>query len=162
MAKSRLQKKVVVDEIAKLSGDAKSVVFVSFKGLPVKEETALRSSLRAEGVKYKVVKKTLLSRALEGKFPGEKPEIEGMGAIAVGDDMIAPARGVYEFQKTHAGMISIVGGVFEGKYVSATEMMEIATIPGHDVLFAKFLNVINSPIQRFASVVDQYAKKMEA
>lgn len=162
MAKTKDQKKVLVSELSSIAGKAESVVFVAFNGLLVKDETALRASLRDKGVDYKVVKKSLLERALNEKgFSGTMPVIEGMAAIAYGVDKIAPAREVFAFQQEHKDNISIVGGVFEGRYMNQVEMMEIATIPPAEVLYGQFLNVINSPIQRFAAVLDQYASKME-
>jgi large subunit ribosomal protein L10 len=73
--------------------------------------------------------------------------------------MIAPAREVYNFQKTHKGLLNILGGIFEGKFVDGVKMQEIAMIPSREVLYAQFVNLINSPIQRFAVVLDQIAAK---
>jgi large subunit ribosomal protein L10 len=81
----------------------------------------------------------------------------GQIAIAYGEDLLSPAREVFSFAKTHKDNISIVGGVFEGKYMNASEMMSIATIPPLQTLRGMFVNLINSPIQRFAVVLDQIA-----
>jgi len=66
------------------------------------------------------------------------------------------------FQKGHKENIEIVGGVFEGRYMNASEMMSIATIPPLQTLRAMFVNLINSPIQRFAVVVNAIAQKQNA
>jgi large subunit ribosomal protein L10 len=159
MAKTRDQKKALVKEIAKVVGDAKSVVFVNFTKLQVKDETMLRRALLDSGSKYQVVKKTLLTKAIEGSgFEGTMAELPGMIGIATGQDLIAPAREVYNFQTTHKDFVSIVGGVFEGKFMSQSEMMAIATIPPMDVLRGMFANIINSPIQRFAIAMSEVAK----
>ncbi len=81
----------------------------------------------------------------------------GQIAIAYSDDLLAPAREVFAFQKGHKDNISIVGGVFDGKFMDATAMMSIATIPPLQTLRGMFVNLINSPIQRFAVVLDQIA-----
>jgi len=137
---------------------AESVVFVNFHGIHAGEETSLRRDLRNQGVSYKVSRKTLLKRALKGKATGELPELTGEVAIAYATDQIAPAREVYNFQKTHKGTLSILGGIFEGKFMNNVAMTEIAMIPAREVLYAQFVNLINSPIQRFAVVLDQIAK----
>jgi large subunit ribosomal protein L10 len=90
------------------------------------------------------------------------PEMPGQIAIAYSADLLTPAREVLAFQKGHKENISIIGGVFEGKYMDATEMMSIATIPPLQTLRAMFVNLINSPIQRFAVVVNAIAEKQSA
>ncbi|OGI65837.1 50S ribosomal protein L10 [Candidatus Nomurabacteria bacterium RIFCSPLOWO2_01_FULL_39_18] len=152
------KKEEMIKELDKAIKESASVVFVNFHGLKVGEETALRRDLRDQGVSYKVSRKTLLARALKGKAEGEIPELKGEIAIAYSKDQTSGAREVYNFQKTHKGILSILGGIFEGKFVSGERMTEIAMIPSREVLYAQFVNLINSPIQRFAVVLDAIAK----
>ena len=148
----------MIKDLEKAIKDSESLVFVNFHGLKVSDETKLRSSLREQGVNYKVSRKTLLKRALEGKAQGEIPELVGEVAIAYSKDTISSPREIYNFQKTHKGLLNIIGGIFEGKFIGADKMMELAMIPSREVLYAQFVNLINSPIQRFAVVLDQIAK----
>lgn len=153
------KKKELVASLEKALKGAKSVVFVKFDKLKVADVNTLRRSLQNEEVGYQVAKKTLLKRALlTHKITGDLPEIPGQVAIAYGTDLLAPAREVFTFQKGHKENVSIVGGVFEGKYMSATEMMSIATIPPIETLRGMFVNLINSPIQRLVIGLDQIAK----
>jgi len=156
-----LKKEKKVDIVSDLKGSLKgikSLVFVKFDKLNVADANSFRRNLQKEGIGYFVSKKTLLKRALEGeKFTGQLPELEGQVAIAYGDDELAPAREVFNFHKTHKENISIIGGVFDGKYMGADEMLSIATIPPLQTLRGMFVNLINSPIQRFAVVIDQIA-----
>ena len=156
LTKSR--KEEMVKEIEGALDKNKSLVFVNFHGMNVANETALRSDLREKGVEYRVSRKTLLKHALEGKAEGKLPELSGEVAIAYSPDMIASPREIYNFQKTHKGLLDIIGGIFEGKFLGKEKMMEIAMIPSREVLYAQFVNLINSPIQRFAVVLDQIAK----
>jgi len=159
MAVSKAKKVEVVDKLKNAFKTAKSLVFVNFKGLTVGHTTDLRRALKGENVSYTVAKKTLANIALDNeKFEGEKPTLEGELALAWGEDLIAPARGIYSFQKKFPENLKILGGVFEGKYLGANEMLEIAKIPGFDVLRGKFVNIINSPIQRFVISLSLIAK----
>lgn len=159
MAINKAKKGEVVDKLTSAFKKAKSLVFVNFKGLTVGNTTAMRSALRDEGVSYSVAKKTLTKRALDDqKFEGEIPSLEGELALAWGEDLIAPARTVYTFQKKFPENLKILGGVFEGRYMSKAEIEGIATIPPIPVLRGMFVNIINSPIQRFAIALSEIAK----
>ena len=137
---------------------SESLVFVNFHGLKVSDETKLRRDLRDKGVSYKVSRKTLLKRALVGKAEGELPELTGEVAIAYSDDQTASAREIYNFQKANKGLVlSIIGGIFDGKFLNQAKMMEIAMIPSREVLYAQFVNLINSPIQQFVVALGQIA-----
>ncbi len=159
MALTKAKKSELLEGAAGITKEAKTIVFVKFDKLTVSDSIGLRRGLRAEGSKYRVIKKTLLKKALgEGGYQGEMPEMPGEIAIAWSDDLLAPARAVYEFSKTHKEKIEIVGGVFDGVYKSKVEMLSIATIPSRYTLIAQFVNLINSPIQRFAVVISEIAK----
>jgi len=162
MAITKEKKKEIVAKVKEAIDSSNSVVFVNFHGLGVSDTTNLRKDLRDEGVGYTVAKKTLIKRVLsDSKIEGEMPPLEGELAVAYAKDLIAPARGVYDFQKSHKDGIAILGGVFEGRYMDKEDMTEIAAIPPIPVLYGQFVNLINSPIQRFAVVLNEIAKKQE-
>ena len=148
----------MIKELEKAIQGSESVVFVNFHGLKVADETILRRELRNQNVGYKISRKTLLARALKGKAEGEVPALPGEVAIAYSKDQIASAREIYNFQKVHKAPLAILGGIFGGKFIDSASMAEIAMIPSREILYAKFVNLINSPIQRFAVVLDQIAK----
>lgn len=160
MARTKEQKKEIIEKLKGFMSGAKSLVFVNFHGLKVSDATALRKQLRQDKVGFFVAKKTLTERALaDQKYDGSAPALIGEFGMAYGEDLIAPARGVYEFQKKLKDQLNIVGGVFEGKYMTKDEMISIASIPPLKTLQGMFVNAINSPIQGFVMALDQIAKK---
>jgi large subunit ribosomal protein L10 len=151
--------------LEKLDGikNSQSVVFVNFKGLPVFETTTMRRELAKGDVSYYVAKKTLVKKAFtEAGIEGDMPTIEGELAVVYGNDPTGPAREIFAFQKKYDGKISIMGGVFEHKFVDKSQMEEIAKIPSMHVLRGMFVNVINSPIQGFAIAIKDIADKKTA
>jgi len=154
----RAQKDEMIKGLEKAALDSKSVVFVNFHGMNVGDETVLRRELRNQGVSYKVSRKTLLRRAFSGKAEGEIPELPGEVAIAFSPDSITGAREIYNFQKTHKGVLSILGGIFEGKFRDSAFIMDIATIPSREVLLSKFAFLLKSPMQRLAMAMNEVAK----
>ncbi len=157
LQKSR--KNEMMKELEGAVKDASSLVFVNFHGMKVSEETALRRDLRNQGVTYKVFRKTLLKRVLTGKAEGVMPELTGEVAVAFSPDETASAREIYNFQKTHKDLLSILGGIFAGKFVDGAYMTEIATIPSKEVLLGKLAFLFKSPMQRFAIALSEVSKK---
>ncbi len=158
MALKKEKKAEIVSDLGASLKDAQSIVFVKFDKLTVAHVNALRRSLQKENVGYSVAKKTLLKRALGTKtVEGEIPPLTGQIAVAYGTDPIASARGVYEFAKTHKENISIVGGVYDGKYVDASMMTSLATIPSREVLLSQIAFLLKSPMQRLAIAVNAVA-----
>ena len=160
MAITRQKKEEIVKKAQDAFGSAKTVVFANFKGLTVAEANEMRKALRAQDIGYTVAKKSLLRRALESAgFAGEAPALEGEIAIAYGQDELAPARELTVFMKKFSGHLAFVGGVFSGKYVGKEEITSIAAIPGLETLRAQFVQLIGSPLQRFAVVLNEYVSQ---
>jgi large subunit ribosomal protein L10 len=160
MARTKEQKKEIIEKLRTIIDGAKSLVFVNIFGLKVADANALRRKLKNEGVGFFVAKKTLMAKALnEQKYAGAMPALVGEFGLAYSKDQVAPAREVYDFQKKLKDQVNIVGGVFESKYMSKEEMMNIALIPPLQTLRGMFVNLINSPIQGFVMALDQISKK---
>jgi len=159
MALLKSKKEELIKELEGAIKESESLVFVNFHGLKVSDETVLRRELRAGEVGYKVSRKTLLARALKGQAEGEVPELAGEVAIAYSKkDEIAAPREIYNFQKTHQGVLNILGGIFEGKFVDAVKMTELAMIPSREILLSKLAFLLKSPMQRLAIAVNEVAK----
>jgi len=161
MAISKNKKSEILAKITEALKEASSVAFVGFSKLTVADASKLRKQLSQEGVRYFVAKKTLLRIALKQHgYDGEEPELPGEVAIAwTKDDVIAPARGVYEFGKKMKGALVLLGGIFEGAFSDAQKMVALATIPPLPVLRGMFVNVINSPIQGLVVALDKIREK---
>lgn len=162
MAVTREQKKKILEKLQGIT-EKNSVVFLNFHKVGSGDTVAIRKQLRGSGVSYYVAKKTLIKKAFEAsKISGTFPELDGEIALVYGDDPTAAAREIYAFQKSLKNAVSIVGGIFEQKYLSKSEMEEIAQIPGLDTLRGMFVNVINSPIQGFVLSLKAIADKRAA
>jgi large subunit ribosomal protein L10 len=162
MAITKQKKVEILSSLSSALKGSLAGVFVSFKGLTVSEVNALRDELKKDAVRYRVVKKTLLKRALvELGLTGDQPELPGEVAFAyltTGDDVTAPARGLHTFVKKYKEKLAFLGGYINGTYLSRDAVKDVATIPPIPVLRGMFANIINSPIQRFAIGLAEVAK----
>ena len=159
MALTKNQKKDLVSKFADIIKGNDAVVFLSAKGLPVSQVNEVRNALAAANGGYKVVKKSLLKRVLaDSGIEGVVPELDGELAIAYSNDATAPAREVWNFAKKSDGKMTMLGGIFEGKFVDQAMITSIANIPGTDTLRGMFVNVINSPIQGLVIALSKIAE----
>lgn len=157
------KKKELVSELEAIFKHSKGAVFVGFKGLKVNDANTMRKAFKAQGVGFIVAKKTLLGRALEAaKVTGTKPEIGAEVAVAYSTDNLATAREVGGFLKKNKEKLSILGGIFEGKYITKEEVVTYASIPDKKTLYAQIVNIFNSPIQGFVMATSEIAKKKSA
>ncbi len=159
MALSRQKKQETITKLKKAI-ESPSIAFVSFKGLKVSQAMKLRRTLRSEGIGYVVAKKTLIAKAFEGApIKGELPVLDGEVAMAWGIDPVAPARNLHTFAKANDGVLTLIGGVYDGAFIGKDMITTLASIPSRQTLYAQFVNLINSPIARVAVALDQIAKK---
>lgn len=137
---------------------SKAVVLSKYQGLNVEEDTALRKSLREAGVEYKVYKNTLVTLAAkELGLDGIAEYLEGAVSIAFSyEDVTLAARLLNDFAKDHK-KLELKAGIIEGEIYDEAKIKQLATIPSKEVLIAKLLGSIKSPISSFARVLSAIA-----
>ncbi|MBQ9189911.1 MAG: 50S ribosomal protein L10 [Clostridia bacterium] len=152
-----------VAEVAEKIKNAKSVILFDYRGLTVAEVTDLRNEMRKENVEYVVLKNHCVKRACEeaGIDASIDDMLHGPNAFAFGhEDAVAPARVLKNFVKK-VKKCEVKGGVVEGKVTSAAEVDAIADLPSREVLIARLLGSMMSPISGLAIVLDQIAKQKD-
>lgn len=175
MSKTKQQKIDILSGMTDSLSKSKSVVFTINKGINAEEMVALRKKIFASNSKYEVTKKTLLKIALKNANIDIPLGDEMAGAIntvySFGDEILGP-KTIYEFIKDsqHA---EIVGGIYEGKFLTKEQVISLATMPSKDELYAKlvgslhapisgFVNVLAGSIRNFVQVVNAVKEKKEA
>ena len=147
-------KKAIVSEIEDKFNRAQSAVFLDYRGLTVEEVTELRSKMRAAGVEYKVLKNTMIRRAVESlNYENIDHILDGPTAVAFGyDDPVAPAKilvdSIAKLKKTE-----IKGAYLNGKVLSVDAVKSLAETPSKEELLAKMLGSLNAPITGLVMVL---------
>lgn len=159
MNNNRTLKEAKVAEIKEKLQKANSVVINKYQGLTVEEDTLLRKNLREAGVEYKVYKNTLVTiAARELGLEGIVEYLEGPVSIAFGyEDVTVAARVLNDFAKDHK-KLELKAGIVEGEVYDEAKIKQLATIPSKEVLIAKLLGSIKSPIASFARVINAIAE----
>jgi large subunit ribosomal protein L10 len=154
MPKTRVQKSEIVEELSDKLGRMKSAVFTSISGYTMDDANSLRQKGREVGVDVLVAKKTLLNRALQSKgFTIAPDALPGSILTTIGlEDEVAAAKLMATFVKERE-TIQIVGGILEGKFVSASAIKQLATLPSREELLGKLVGSLNAPISGFVNVL---------
>ena len=157
----RPEKVAVVDEVADILENAKSVFINDFQGLNVEKMGDLRQKCREASVGYRVIKNTLARLAVKKVGWEEIADfLEGPSAIAYSyEDASAPARVITEFAKS-AEKPTIKVSLFEGHFYGPDKVKEIAALPSKEVLMAKIAGGFNAPLQGFAGSLSGLLHKL--
>jgi large subunit ribosomal protein L10 len=156
MAKTKLQKQVILRDLEAKLAKSKAVVFARFNGFGVVANEELRNKLRSEDSEYYVAKKTLLTKALaeRGFSDFNAKSADGQMAVIFGyGDEVSPAKTVAGFVKSSEGKIDFAGGILEGRIISKAEVAALATLPSREELYAKIVGSINAPISGFVNAL---------
>ena len=148
------KKQAVINLTEELQAAAAGVI-VDYRGLTVEEDTELRRKFREAGVKYTVVKNSLLGFAAKNVgLEGLEEVLHGPTAIAYHtEDMVAPAKVFSDFAKAH-DVISLKSGFMEGKVMTLDEVKTLASTPSKDVLIAKIMGSLQSPVSGLVRLLD--------
>lgn len=151
-------KQAIIDEIKEKLDGAQSAVVIDYMGITVEQADAMRKKLREANVDYTVYKNTLIKRAIDGtEFEGLSEVLAGPTALAVSkDDATAPARELAAIIKDFDKM-EFKAGVVEGTFYDNEGIKTIANIPSRDVLIAKFMGSIHSPVSKMVRTIQAIA-----
>ena len=153
------QKQAVVAEVAKQVAGAQAIVMVENRGMAVADMTQLRAKARASGVYFRVVKNTLVRRAVaeyavrpagrqDGRSAGvrhrRRPRRRGEGPERL-------RQGQREV-RDHGRRDARPGDV-------AKEIAALAALPSRDELIAKLMGTMQAPIAKFVRTLNEVPSK---
>jgi large subunit ribosomal protein L10 len=152
---TKQQKKEVVAEVTQKIKGSKALVFANFKGVSVKNITAVRQELAQSGSGWQVLKKTLLNIALKDTGVGvDVKKFGGQIGVAFSHDEVTAAKVLVQFAKANKDVPLIIeGGVLGVKELSLDEIIALAKLPSQDELRAQLVGTLQAPIAGFVRVL---------
>ena len=154
-------KKAVVAEVSSQVAKAQSVVLAEYRGIEVGDLTKLRAKARESGVYLRVLKNTLVRRAVEGTpFADLSSHMVGPLIYGIAEDPIAAAKVLNDFAKSNDKLI-LKAGSYAGETLDAAGVKALASIPSREELLAKLLGVMMAPLTGMAISLGALAKKGE-
>ncbi len=149
-----------VDEIKKIIEESQSFVIIDYKGLTVAQDTEFRSEFRKNGVVYKVLKNTLVRKALnELGYTQFDEALNGPSAFAFGmQDAVAPAKVAAESVKKYNKM-QVKCGMFDKQFADAATCEAMSKVPGRETLLAMLVSVLSAPMRGLAVALNAVAEQ---
>lgn len=150
----RPEKTAMIAELKNTLVNAKAVVLTNYRGIKVAQDTKLRRKMREAGVDYTVIKNNMASiAAKEAGIEGLDAFLKGpLAMVSSSKDPVAPAKLISEFIKDNR-IMEIKGGLVEGKVIDAEAIKSLANLPSREVLLARLLGSMQSPITGFVNVL---------
>ena len=155
MAVTKASKEAELQELERAFAGTDSAIVVDYRGLNVPAATELRRQVRGVKAQYKVVKNTLVKRALKGTpFEPLSEFFVGTTAVAyAGEDPVALAKVLITFAKTTPAL-RIKAAVVQGRAIKAAEVTELASLPGKPELYARLLFLLQAPMVQLVRVLN--------
>ncbi|MCF7917716.1 50S ribosomal protein L10 [Candidatus Gracilibacteria bacterium] len=169
MAITKVKKTEQLSSLESKFNEAKGVAFLKFDGLTVEEAQIMRRELRANGMSYTVIKKTLIELAAKnaGFKDVDSKALEGAVAVIVSPhDEVAPAALIKKYQKefinvaTKKSKLDFAGGVFGGVFIDAAATKELSTVPSREESLGKIVGVLRSGPQKLHGVLNSGFQKL--
>jgi len=168
----RLTREHAIKEITNLFKENDSAIVANFARVNVNKVQNLKKPLKASKAKFKVVKNSMAKIAAKNaKFENLAPLFEGTCAVTFcsQDGFLAVSKIFVNFAKENEGF-KICGGSLAGEFIDNNKIKQLAALPSREVLLAKamggmkspisgFVGVLNNLVNGFVRVVDQISKK---
>ena len=158
---ARPVKEAAVAELTEDFKSANATYLTEYRGLTVTSMKELRRSLGSD-TKYSVVKNTLTKIAAKNAGVEISDDLlVGPSALAfIKGDPIDAARNLKNFQKENP-LLVVKGGIYEGKFVTTAEIMQLADLESREVLLAKLAGAMKGSLAKAARIFDALRIKME-
>lgn len=154
-------KKAVVAEVSAQVANAQTIAIAEYRGIEVGDLTVLRKKARESGVYLRVLKNTLVRRAVaDTQFAGLADQMVGPLIYSISDDPVAAAKVLNDFAKTNDKLV-LKAGSYAGKTLDKAGVQALASIPSREELLSKLLYVMQAPVAGFVRALDALAKQRE-
>ncbi len=154
-------KKAVVAEVSAQVANAQTIVIAEYRGIEVTDLTVLRKKARESGVYLRVLKNTLVRRAVaDTTFAGLADHMVGPLIYSVSADPVAAAKVLSDFAKTNDKLV-LKAGSYAGKVLDKAGVQALASVPSREELLSKLLYVMQAPVAGFVRGLAALAAQRE-
>ena len=159
MSLNRQEKAVVIEEVSAEVAKAQSIIIAEYRGLDVASITVLRKTARESGVYLRVLKNTLVRRAVAGTpFEGLATQLTGPLIYGISADPVTAAKVLSGFAKENDKLV-IKGGALPNSLLNQEGVKALATMPSREELLSKLMGTMQAPITQFVRTLNEVPTK---
>jgi large subunit ribosomal protein L10 len=153
------EKKAIVAEVSAHVASAQAIIMAEYRGMEVGQMTQLRAKAREAGIYFRVVKNSLVRRAVKDTPYAELADhMVGPLAYGISSDPIAAAKVLHEFSRDNEKLVIKVGAM-GGKIMFLEDVRALATLPSREELLSKLLGTMQAPIAKFVRTLNEVPSK---
>jgi large subunit ribosomal protein L10 len=159
--KKKSDKKKDIDALHQDLEQSGNLFVTGYEKLRVDQDFELRKAVRSAGGKYRVIKNNLAEIAAQGT-PSEAvlKNLRGMTSLAyTSNDPVALAKALTTYAKANPSF-TFKAGIVEGRAIDVGAIIELASMPSKEQIFAKLLYLINAPAQRLVTVMQAVGRNL--
>jgi large subunit ribosomal protein L10 len=156
------EKERLVNELTDQLRDTSLLVLSNFQGINVQEMNRLRRLVQKSNGYFRVVKNTLIKRALsKSGFLGLDPLLSGPTAIFYTDqqDPSVLSKTILAFLKERPEF-SVKGLAFEKAALKSEMLKDLSELPSREQLLSQLVGVLNSLPTRFLQSINCIPQKL--
>lgn len=165
MAKSKLAKIELGNELADKFSKSKGIAVAEYAGMTAEELAGLRRELRKAKCEFKVVKNRVAQKAVDAALPEsvapfKKSLVGPIGVVYMYEDVAEGAKTVVRYSKEIPEKFKLTGGLLEGKVIAVNEFQAIAELPSKEVLLAKIIGSLVAPHRRLLGALNGVSRNL--
>ncbi|MEE9254374.1 MAG: 50S ribosomal protein L10 [Pseudomonadales bacterium] len=153
-------KQAIVAEVREVASRAQSAVLADYRGMTVAQMTDLRVRARGAGVYLKVVRNTLVRRAVDGT------DFECLKDILVGPTLLAfaqeepgdAARLIKDFASANDAL-EVKGVAISGQLLPGDQINRVVQLPTKKEAIAQLMGVMQAPVAKLAQTLNEIPAK---
>jgi large subunit ribosomal protein L10 len=149
------EKKAIVAEVSAQVAGAQAIIIAEYRGIEVGKMTQLRAKTRESGIYFRVIKNSLVRRAVaDTPYAELAKHMVGPLVYGIGSDPVAAAKVLHEFSKDNEKFVIKVGAIGE-HVMSREEITALAALPSRDELLSRLLGTMQAPIAKFVQTLNE-------
>jgi len=160
------EKVLVIQDIKELLHDAKAIYVADLEGLNASQTSDFRRQAFKNNIKLRVVKNTLLRKAMEQIDSVDYSEMfstfKGNSALMISDTANAPAKLIQNFRKTAEKPALKAAYLQETFYIGDSQLSTLANIKSKEEVIADIISLLQSPIRNLISALQNKSENNDS
>ncbi len=155
MSLNREEKKAIVAEVSAQVANAEAIFIAEYRGIEVSQMTQLRAKTRESGMYFRVIKNSLVRRAVaDTPYAELAKHMVGPLAYGISTDPVGAAKVLHEFSKDNEKFV-IKAGAMGGQIMSHEDITALAALPSRQELLSRLLGTMQAPVTKFVQTLNE-------